>query len=86
MLWSTLKRRIAEHVRSIPVEQFNQINYNAHCAGQTLEQYLDECDIRQVAHLREHARPAFPRELRTCDMLYAGMNDRGQWKVENKPC
>lgn len=86
MLWSTLKRRIAAYVKSLPIEEFNQIEYNAHCASQTVEQYLDDCDIRNVPALRNHARPAFPRDLRTCDMLYAGHNARGEWKVENKPC
>lgn len=81
MRWETLKRRVAAYVDALPADEFNQIRANA--GQRPVAEYVGSLDVRLVAGLREHARPAFPKALRH-GPLVADINDRGHWVVERK--
>jgi hypothetical protein len=82
MRWEELKKRITIHVDALPADEFNQLRCNAQSESKTVEQWLDNCDIRLVANLREHARPAFPKTMRR-GTLWCDIDDKG-WFVTTK--
>lgn len=84
MRWEELKKKVVEYVEALPADEFNQIRCNAQAEGKTVQQWLDNCDIRLVSNLREHARLAFPKSMRR-GRLWADINEKGWYVTAQDP-
>lgn len=83
MKWEDLKKAVVKYVDELPADEFNQIRCNAQGDGKTVAQYMDGIDVRRVAGVREHARPAFPKYLRR-GSLWVDKDNQGNWTVTDR--